>query len=214
VPINKIKKKDALDRFYTKPSISKMCLDVLDRYITPIDTLVEPSAGGGSFFNQINNPKIGYDVSPNATGIIDSDWFNIKCQEDWSLVEVLKLPNDCFELEGEDYHVPCVFQVWIKDWEGIDLRESKIPTTILDDFSFTQKGQGDYFMFGASPSKIINPSEVTPTNRGYWIKCSSDVRKKLTEVPWVNYSLSSVSGGVSWFTRKQIINIYGEYYYG
>lgn len=68
-----------LDKFYTIPSCSKKCIDkICELYdITKWDLIVEPSAGNGSFLNQIpSNNKIGIDILPEQTNIIKQDFFD------------------------------------------------------------------------------------------------------------------------------------------
>jgi len=52
-------RKEGLDKFYTIPIYSKICIDkvfeLYDKY--KFDLIVEPSAGNGSFYNQIDYEK-------------------------------------------------------------------------------------------------------------------------------------------------------------
>jgi ribosome-binding ATPase YchF (GTP1/OBG family) len=52
-------RKEGLDKFYTLPECSKKCIDkTCELYdIARWDLIVEPSAGNGSFFNQIQSDK-------------------------------------------------------------------------------------------------------------------------------------------------------------
>ena len=133
--------------------------------------------------------------------------------ENWSLVYNEILPDNSFTFNGKDYHVPCVFQIWLKDDTVHDnLRESMKPVFKTDDFTFTNKEDANCFMFGAAPHKIVEIEEVTCNNRGYWIHASPEIIERLRNIPWKKYALSSVNGGVAWYTKKQILNIYGECY--
>jgi len=72
-------REEGLDKFYTIPSYSKKCIDkvfqIYDKSI--FDLIVEPSAGNGSFFNQLTvDNKIGIDISPENTNIIKMDFFD------------------------------------------------------------------------------------------------------------------------------------------
>ena len=63
-----------LDQFYTNPDISKQCIDLMnfDNY----DIILEPSAGNGSFFNQLPiDKRVGIDLEPKAEGITKLDFF-------------------------------------------------------------------------------------------------------------------------------------------
>ena len=72
-------RKEGLDKFYTLPEFSKKCIDkVCELYdITGWDLIIEPSAGNGSFLNQIpSNNKIGIDIFPEHQDIIKQDFFD------------------------------------------------------------------------------------------------------------------------------------------
>jgi hypothetical protein len=106
--------------------------------------------------------------------------------------------------------VPCVFQIWEKNSELHNLREVRQPTE-CSDFSFGNRDDSDIFVFGAAPTKIIDPGEVLPTNRGYFLKSKVDVKElyaKITSVDWKTAARSSVSGGVAWFSRDEFVKHY------
>jgi hypothetical protein len=66
-----------IDKFYTIPTISEKCLNrVGERYEwSTWDMVVEPSAGGGSFFTRIPTiKKIGIDIAPTHTDILKQDF--------------------------------------------------------------------------------------------------------------------------------------------
>lgn len=68
---------EGLDKFYTLPTYSKKCIDkVFEIYnISTFDLIIEPSAGNGSFLQQINSEnKLGIDISPDHTDIIKQDY--------------------------------------------------------------------------------------------------------------------------------------------
>lgn len=58
--------KDPLDRFYTAESTAAFCLSQLDLLLYSL--IIEPSAGRGSFSNQIEN-CLAFDIDPQAAGI-------------------------------------------------------------------------------------------------------------------------------------------------
>ena len=66
-----------LDKFYTKRDISKKCINEVDKQIklSKFDLVIEPSAGNGSFYDQlIHKNKIGIDISPDNDQIIKKDF--------------------------------------------------------------------------------------------------------------------------------------------
>jgi hypothetical protein len=74
-----IVRKQGLDKFYTLPSCSKQCINrICELYnVKKWDLIVEPSAGNGSFLNQIpSENKIGIDISPEQPNIIKQDFFD------------------------------------------------------------------------------------------------------------------------------------------
>lgn len=79
--MNNVKKirEEGLDKFYTIPTYSKKCIDkVFELYdINKFELIIEPSAGNGSFLNQINSKnKIGLDIEPEGQDILKMDFFN------------------------------------------------------------------------------------------------------------------------------------------
>ena len=44
-------KRNPIDKFYTKPAIAQLCIDLVQKHIniSPDDLIIEPSAGNGSF---------------------------------------------------------------------------------------------------------------------------------------------------------------------
>ena len=68
---------NSYDQFYTNLDIAKQCIDSID--ITKYDVVIEPSAGNGSFYNQINHKyKIGFDIKPECDGVHKQDFLKYK----------------------------------------------------------------------------------------------------------------------------------------
>lgn len=73
-----------LDQFYTKENIATQCIQSLLRFYPwdYWDLIIEPSAGNGSFYCQINSSKkIGMDIEPKHPEIIECDFFTYQTQE-------------------------------------------------------------------------------------------------------------------------------------
>ena len=75
--------RDTIDKFYTKPSISKKCCEYFKQIIQinpEIDIIIEPSAGNGSFIPQILEMSYNclfYDIEPEAELIVKQDYLNL-----------------------------------------------------------------------------------------------------------------------------------------
>lgn len=134
--------------------------------------------------------------------------------QDWDIIGSVDLPSDSFIIDGKPYHVPCVFQVWKK---GVCTGNRAVKgLEYCKDFCFvTTKEDPDIFLFGASPAKIIPAEEVIVNNRGYYLKLNLDPREfsdKMKMIDWKVEAMSSVNGGVSWFTKSEIVTIWERYY--
>ena len=80
-----------LDKFYTKKDVVLKCINYIN--FSLYDFVIEPSAGNGSFYNQIkHNNKIGLDLKPESLGIICYDWFDYKIDNQYKKVLILGNP--------------------------------------------------------------------------------------------------------------------------
>lgn len=75
--------KDPLDRFYTAESTAAFCLSQLDLFSYSL--IIEPSAGRGSFSNQIEN-CLAFDIDPQAAGIYQQNFLEYTHEKDNILV--------------------------------------------------------------------------------------------------------------------------------
>lgn len=66
--------KSSLDKFYTKPKIADLCIATLNN-ISNIDLWLEPSAGAGVFLSRLPTPRLGLDLEPDSSDIIEQDFF-------------------------------------------------------------------------------------------------------------------------------------------
>lgn len=88
--------KEENDKFYTKPDVAKMCIDMLD--LSEYDFIVEPSAGSGSFSKQIVN-CIAYDLVPEDETIIQQDFFELDIKK-FKDMKVLTIGNPPFGVQN------------------------------------------------------------------------------------------------------------------
>ncbi len=125
----------------------------------------------------------------------------------WRIKNIKELGKDCFIFNGKKKHIPCSFFVFDKS-KGKDLRfDPKKAQT--NDFLFSKPPDFDFFIFGASPSKITQ--HVHPNNRGYFIKAiinEARLKKRFKTLPWKGNSCAN--GGVAWFTKAEIVHQYNQ----
>lgn len=70
--------KNNSDKFYTKEEIAKKCYNFAKRYIPEVGTLIEPSAGNGSFLKVFDSSYdiIALDIFPEEENIIQQDFLS------------------------------------------------------------------------------------------------------------------------------------------
>lgn len=128
----------------------------------------------------------------------------------WGLVASLDIPDNSFTENGNTYHIPSVFQIWEKDTTHPNLRSYPRTTFSNSHFSIVGKlDSPDLFVLGAAPKTSKLPTEVTPNNRGYYLKSHIPVdilRSNLYNCTWNGNS--SASGGVAWLTKTEIMENY------
>lgn len=133
--------------------------------------------------------------------------------KEWRLAKIIKLPKDSFLLEGVEYNVPCSFFIWTKEKGINDFSFDLEKYSSHPDFDITDKDNADFFILGASPKKIKNINEVEPTNRGYYIKSNIDLeilKINFKTIPWDRLGNSSANGGVSWYSKPELIKVYED----
>lgn len=134
--------------------------------------------------------------------------------ENWRLARIIDLPYNSFILNGDDYNVPCSFFVWTQ-FSGItNLRFKKEIYQNHPDFDIvTDCNDADFFVMGASPKVIKELNEINKNNRGYYIKSKIDkdvLKYNFRNIDWFSVGYSSANGGVSWFSKSELIKAYDE----
>jgi len=80
---NKGLKRNTIDKYYTKQNIVSLCLETILSQITinsDSDLIIEPSAGNGSFINDIKQMSKNYrfyDIAPEHDEIMKQDYLNL-----------------------------------------------------------------------------------------------------------------------------------------
>lgn len=241
-------KKEENDKFYTKIDVSKKILDMFN--MSDYDIVIEPSAGDGSFFIQINHPnKIGLDILPENENIIKCDWFDFTISEKYkniliignppfgrqgslalkfikkcdalkadviafilprsfkkdsfknkiplhySLINEFDLEHNSFLLNGKDYDVPSIFQVWKR---SNILRDKKILSTKSNYFDFVKKDNSPDFAIrrvGFYAGKLYENFKEKSIESHYFIKVKSlikldELKKIIIDIEWEHNNTS------------------------
>lgn len=87
--------RDALDKFYTAETVAKHCIEKTLEIFTNSDIIVEPSAGGGAFSNNIPD-CYAFDVSPTIDSVIAKNWFSVSKDDFPSYTTMLVIGNPPF----------------------------------------------------------------------------------------------------------------------
>jgi hypothetical protein len=85
--------KHVLDKFYTKPEIAALYIGKAG--ISNFTTIIEPSAGNGSFSTQIAD-CIALDLKPEGDGIVEQDWLQYAHPEKVEGERILVIGNPPF----------------------------------------------------------------------------------------------------------------------
>lgn len=105
----------------------------------------------------------------------------------FSLVEEIDLPKDSFTLEGHEYSVPCVFQIWKKSEK---IRTKVIHKNITELFKFVEKEEADFRIqrVGGNAGKASTNLSASSTSN-YFVKNTSNysteyLMKIINELPF------------------------------
>jgi predicted RNA methylase len=78
--------RNTIDKYYTKPSVVKQCIKLVKKYIniSNNDLIIEPSAGNGSFIDNIKNISSNYkfyDLEPEHEEVLKQDFLEFDYKE-------------------------------------------------------------------------------------------------------------------------------------
>lgn len=226
-------KKSKNDKFYTKESIVKELLSLIN--LKEYNYIIEPSAGNGAFSKNIEN-CIALDIEPEEDRIIKQDFFSfiLNKQKETDKILVIgnppfgqqaklaidffnyaasfcdtiafilpksfkkssiqnrinlnfhlffekDLPENSFLLNGEDYSVPCVFQIWKK--QSKERKKIKLPTTsFLFDFTIeVDKADFRVQRVGGNAGKAFIDKNGAKSSNYYLINKSKYTTEELVE---------------------------------
>lgn len=96
--------RNSLDDFYTDPKISKLCIEKTLDILGSVDYFVEPSAGNGSFSDQLGSECFACDIEPTkeikpgeeCVEIMKADFLDLSFDKDWLKLNVVVIGNPPF----------------------------------------------------------------------------------------------------------------------
>ena len=130
--------------------------------------------------------------------------------EDYRISNIIPIDSDSFVIGNKIIDIPTSFFVFDKSI-GIDLRFDVNKYKNNNHFYFSTKNNYDFYVMGAAPNNLKDVP--TSNNRGYYVKSLIDVevlKERFRNIQWTSYS--SVSGGVAWRTKIELIKCYIENY--
>ncbi len=119
-----------------------------------------------------------------------------------------ELPENSFIIDEKEYHVPCVFQIWIKKNKNRKVPELLTP----NNYSFVKKDEDNDISFrrvGVYAGKIDKVTETKSSQSHYFIKfdveLTDELFKKLSEV---NFNSKNDTCGPKSISKQELIKEY------
>lgn len=130
--------------------------------------------------------------------------FQQKISTNLHLVGEWELPKNSFILCGEDYDVPCCFQIW-------ESREYSRPLLSIKTY-VSEDTEGDSFIrrVGGRAGQFVSGNEFTESTT-YRVTCSDDVKTKIEKLYPEIKKVASQTAGVRSITLKEINHILTKY---
>lgn len=93
-------KRNTIDKYYTKPNVVKQCIELVKKYIniSDNDLVIEPSAGNGSFIENIKELSSNYrfyDLEPEHDEIYKQDFLKFdykKLKQEYTNIHIIGNP--------------------------------------------------------------------------------------------------------------------------
>ena len=72
------KKRNTIDKFYTKPKVVERYINIFKKYVNKDDTIIEPSAGCGAWITPLDAfDLIAYDIQPEGPNIQQMNFLDV-----------------------------------------------------------------------------------------------------------------------------------------
>lgn len=161
-------------------------------------------------------------ILPNTFSKVSNQGLSLFPKE-WSLVIEEPLQSDSFLIDGEEYHVPCSFYVWVRgnpgevnpSWDELpNLRKVKVAQPV--DFKFMPRGsiEADFSVNGNN-GKVKDLASITNPKAEHYIRVTNrdtqSIEKLRSMFSQFTYDFkSSVNGGNAWVGQQEIIKAFLE----
>lgn len=257
-------KRNTVDKFYTKLCVAKKCVDYIKCLVEidkKNDLVIEPSAGAGSFINDIKNicdNTIFYDIMPEHSEIVEQDYLTCdlsnysqkihvignppfgrqsslatkfikhSCKYCHSISFILpksfkkdslkkKFPlkfhcvhesdiiDNSFTINGKDYDVPCVFQIWVKKNFNRETPKQLKPVG----YSFVKKHEDHDISFrrvGVNAGNVSKETIDKSEQSHYFIKFSNELdNETFQKIKNIQFLKSSDTVGPKSISKQELI---------
>ena len=116
-----------------------------------------------------------------------------------------ELPENSFELQGQPYDVPCVFQIWRKK---NTLREKAIIIRKHEDFVFCDRENASFAIqrVGVNAGSVKKDLSTIASQSHYFIKGDKEVEKLFSQINW-NCVKYNTAGNPS-IAKGELIELY------
>lgn len=170
---------------------------------------------------ELNARTIAF-VLPDTFSKVSNQGLNLFPKE-WSLIIEEPLESGSFLIDGEEYHVPCSFYIWVRgnpgeinsSWAELpNLRKVKLSQP--SDFKFMPRGSIEAdFSINGNNGKVKDLVSITNPKSEHYIrsaKRNTDSIEKLRSMfSQFTYDFkSSVNGGNAWVGQQEIIKTFLE----
>ncbi len=263
-------KRNTIDKYYTKESITTMCLDLIKTNLTinESDLIIEPSAGNGSFIpgiKKLTSNYLFYDLEPEHDEIVKQDYLEYDYSgviDKYSAIHIIgnppfgrqsslaikfikkscefcstisfilpksfkkdslkktfhanfhlsfevDLPDKSFLVDGIEYTVPCVFQIWEKKPDVRTIAQKVEPRY----FTFVKKTESPDISFRRVG---VNAGTIdTNTNKNiqshYFIKFTNNtpVEDNVRQLSTIVYEFNNTVGPKS-ISKQELIHKFNQ----
>jgi hypothetical protein len=107
-----------------------------------------------------------------------------KVPSNYHLIKEVDLKDNSFELEGKDYSVPTVFQIWER---RIELRPRIVLPTTSSHLEFVKKDQNPDYAFrrvGVNAGQIFSETTTKSHESHYFLKCNQKIKTIIENLVW------------------------------